>query len=165
LGNGEGGVAVDGSVIAALITSGAALVVAVGNGLRGGRVAAAERRYERTRTSLEEAQDAVLALRTALTEYGTALRARTVQAPAGRGVFVMSVPDELANSVRAAESGLQVARSRIEDPALVEAIERWRALARVSLIDPRDGEASAEERAFAEVVDLIGVALRSGGGA
>jgi hypothetical protein len=44
---------------------------------------------------------------------------------------------------------------------VVAAIDRWRALARVTLIDPRDGEASAEQEAFGELNRLVGAALRS----
>jgi hypothetical protein len=152
---------VDGSVVAALITSGAALVVAAGNGVRGSRRAAADRRYERRRSALIDAQDAALALRAALTGYGAELRLRTVQAPPATGGFVMSVPERLNAAVQEAEGRLAVARSRVEDPAIVAALERWQALARISLIDPRDGEAASEERAFAAVNRLIGAALAS----
>ena len=154
----------DGSVAAALITSGVALVVAVGSGLRNDLRSAADRRYERRRTSLIDAQDAALDLRNALTEYGAALRTRTTQAPTGAGGFVMSVPDELGNDVLEAEGRFLVARSRVDDPPVVAALGRWQALARVSLIDPRDGEASAEERAFDDINRLIGAALRSSDG-
>lgn len=154
----------DGSVVAALITSGAALVVAVGGSLRGDRRIAAERRYERRRAALTDAQDAALALRSALTEYGTALRSRTRQAPTGVGGFVMSVPERLGSDVQDTEGRLLVARSRLDDPAIGAALERWRALARVSLIDPRDGEAASEERAFAELNALIGTALAAADG-
>lgn len=151
----------DGSVVAALITSAVALIVAVGGSLRNDRRAAADRRYERRRSSLVHAQDSALDLRSALTEYGTALRRRILQAPTGSGAFVMSVPDELGNEVLEAEGRFLVARSRVDDPPVVAALTRWQALARVSLIDPRDGEASAEERAFDEVNEVIGAALRS----
>ncbi|HVU92960.1 MAG TPA: hypothetical protein VHC23_12035 [Jatrophihabitans sp.] len=151
----------DGSVAAALITSGVALVVAVGNGVRGTRRATADRRYERRRAALLAAQDAALAFRVALAEYGAALRTRTVQAPPGAGGFVMSVPDPLSTAVQEAAGRLEVARSRVESAAITAALDRWQALARISLIDPRDGEAAGEERAFAEVNRLIGAALAS----
>jgi hypothetical protein len=155
---------VDGSVIAALITSGAALVVAVGGSLRNDVRTAADRRYERRRGALVDAQDAALELRNALVEYGTSLRARTTAAPAGAGAFVMSVPDELDTDVLDAEGRFLVTRSRVDDETVVDALTRWRSLARVNLIDPRDGEASAEQHAFAEINELIGAALRSSSG-
>ena len=154
----------DGSVVAALITSGAALVVAVGGSLRSDFRSATERRYERRRASLVDAQDAALALRTALSEYGASLRSRTSSATPARGSFVMSVPDAVDHDVLAAEGQLQVVRSRVGDTGVVAAIDRWRALARVTLIDPRDGEASAEQEAFGELNRLIGTALRSESG-
>jgi hypothetical protein len=155
---------VDGSVVAALITSGAALVVAVGGSLRHDLRAAADRRYERRGRALVDAQDAALALRNALTEYGASLRTRTAQAPTGGGAFVMSVPEELGNEVLEAEGRFLVARSRLEDMTVVATLDQWRSLARVSLIDPRDGDASAEQEAFVELNQLIGTALRSPSG-
>lgn len=151
----------DGSVAAALITSAAALVVAVGGGVRNEFRSASDRRYDRRRRSLVDAQDSALELRTALVEYGASLRSRTAQAPAGGGAFVMSVPEGVDTEVLAAEGRFAVARSRLDDAAVVEALDRWRSLARVNLIDPRDGDASAEQRAFEEINQLIGAALSS----
>ncbi len=151
----------DGSVAAALITSAAALVVAVGGGIRNEFRSASDRRYDRRRRALVDAQDSALELRTALVEYGTSLRSRTAQAPAGGAGFVMSVPEGVDTELLAAEGRFAVARSRLDDPAVVEALDRWRGLARVNLIDPRDGDASAEQRAFEEINRLIGAALTS----
>lgn len=151
----------DGSVAAALITSAAALVVAVGGGIRNELRSASDRRYDRRRRALVDAQDGALELRTALAEYGASLRSRTAQAAPGGGGFVMSVPDGVDTEVLAAEGRFAVARSRLEDAAVVDALDRWRTLARVNLIDPRDGDASAEQRAFEEINQLIGAALNS----
>jgi hypothetical protein len=76
----------------------------------------------------------------------------------------MSVPDELDTDVLDAEGRFLVTRSRVDDATVVDALTRWRSLARVNLIDPRDGEASAEQHAFAEINELIGAALRSSSG-
>jgi hypothetical protein len=157
---------VDGSVVAAFVTSGVALVVAVGSGVRNERRSAADRRYERRRAFLTDAQDAALGLRNALREYGAALRARTEPAETGAGgAFVMSVPDPLDAGVSIAEGRFDVARSRLEDDAVVAALAHWRSLARVSLIDTSDTPAADEQQAFARVNDLIGAALRSSRGA
>jgi hypothetical protein len=152
---------VDGSVVAAWITSGAALVVAVGGSLRNDLRTSSTRRYERRQKSLTDAQDAALALRTALTEYGAALRGRTAGGPSVTGGFVMSVPERLDMDVHAAEGRFLVACSRLDDDEIVDALTRWEALARVSLIDTSDVEASSEVQAFARVNELIGAALRS----
>jgi hypothetical protein len=155
---------VDGSVAAALITSAAALVVAVGGGVRNEFRSASDRRYDRRRRALVDAQDSALELRTSLVEYGASLRSRTAQAPPSGGGFVMSVPDGVDSEVLAAEGRFAVARSRLDDADVVGALDRWRRLARVNLIDPRDGDASAEQRAFEEINQLIGAALTSAKG-
>jgi hypothetical protein len=105
-----------------------------------------------------------LELRTSLVEYGASLRSRTAQAPSSGGGFVMSVPDGVDSEVLAAEGRFAVARSRLDDADVVDALDRWRRLARVNLIDPRDGDASAEQRAFEEINQLIGAALTSARG-
>jgi hypothetical protein len=153
---------VDGSVAGAWITAGAALVVAVGGSLRSDVRLAGERRYERRRAALTELQDAALALRTALADYGSSLRMRTAEASGGAGAFVMSVPDQLDTEVSEAEGRVLVARSRVDDETVVAALNAWQRLARVSLIDARDAEASSERQAFDELNSLVGAALRSG---
>lgn len=155
----------DTSVAAAVVTSGVALVVAVGGGVRNELRSAADRRYERRRTFLIEVQDAALELRNTLREYGSELRARTGTGDGGGGgIFIMSVPEPLATAVSAAEGLFTVASSRVEDEAVVAALTHWYSLARVSLIDTSEAPASAEQRAFNEVNDLIGAALKSGRG-
>jgi hypothetical protein len=153
---------VDTSVTAALITSGVALVAAVASGVRSEFRSTADRRYATRRTFLTDAQDAALALRDALREYGSALRARTGSGDgAGGGVFIMSVPEPLAAQVSAAEGRFTVAMSRVEDATVVAALQRWHSLARVSLIDTSDAPAADEQAAFTEVNELIGAALQS----
>jgi hypothetical protein len=154
----------DTSVVAAVITSGAALVVAVGGSLRSDLRAASDRRHERRRAFLTDAQDAALSLRNVLREYGSSLRAQTGEAAPGVGVFTMSVPQPLAAAVSVAEGRFVVARSRLEDDAVVDALTRWRSVARVSLIDASEAPAAAEQHAFDEINALIGAALRSGRG-
>jgi hypothetical protein len=154
---------VDTSVAAAVITSGAALVVAVGGGVRNELRSAADRRYDRRRAFLTDAQDAALALRDALRDYGAALRA-LAGAPGGEpaGAFTLAVPPRLDAEVSLAEGRFAVARSRLDDPGVAESLSRWRSVARVSLIDQSEAPAAAEQRAFDEVNELIGTELRSG---
>lgn len=153
---------VDTSVAAAVITSGVALVVAVGGGVRSELRAAADRRYDRRRAFLTDAQDAALALRDALRDYGAALRA-IAATPGGEpvGAFTLSVPPRLDADVSLAEGRFVVARSRLDDGAVAESMARWRSVARVSLIDQSEAPAAAEQRAFDELNELIGAALRS----
>jgi hypothetical protein len=156
---------VDTSVAAAVITSGAALVVAVGGGVRNELRSAADRRYDRRRAFLTDAQDAALALRDALRDYGAALRALAA-APGVEpaGAFTLSVPPRLDAEVSLAEGRFGVARSRLDDDAVAASLARWRSVARVSLIDQSEAPAAAEQRAFDELNELIGAALRSARG-
>jgi hypothetical protein len=156
---------VDTSVAAAVITSGAALVVAIGGGVRSELRAAADRRYDRRRAFLTDAQDAALALRDALRDYGAALRALAAAPSSGQGgAFTLAVPPRLDAEVSLAEGRFVVARSRLDDDAVAESLSRWRSVARVSLIDQSEAPAAAEQRAFDEMNDLIGAALRSARG-
>jgi hypothetical protein len=152
---------VDGSVVAAVITSAAALVVAVGGGIRNDLRAATDRRYERRRAFLVEAQDAALALRDALREYGTALQEQSRTDTGATGSFTMAVPRTLNSATAVARGRLAVAVSRLEDATVATTLARWQSVARVSLIDPRDAEASAEQDAFDAVNAVIGDALHS----
>jgi hypothetical protein len=152
---------VDGAVVAALVTSGVAVVVAGLSSLREERRRGANRRDDRRRTALTETQDAALALRNALRDYGAALRSRTATRPSGPGTaYVMSVPEPVDAAVSAAEGRVMVARSRLAEEPVEAALDHWRAVARISLIDPSDAEASAEQDAFAALNELIGTALR-----
>jgi hypothetical protein len=151
---------VDTSVVAALITSGVAVAVAVVGGVRGELRASADRRRERRRAFLTDAQDAVLALRNALRDYGASLRAGTAGVTAAGGSFTMSVPPPLDSLVSLAEGRFVVTLSRLDDDASAAAMRRWRALARVSLIDSRETPAADEQHAFDEFNRLIGAALR-----
>ena len=155
----------DGSVVAAMITSGVALVVAVGGGVRNDLRAATERRYERRRAFLVDAQDAALLLRDALRVYGSAVQAQARSTPGSHGSFTMAVPSEVAAAMAAAQGRLAVAVSRLEDPTVVSTLASWQTVAQVSLIDPLDEEASAEQRAFDLANAAIGEALHSTRGA
>lgn len=151
----------DAPVVAAMITSSVALFVAVVGGIRNDVRAASDRRYERRRAFLVDAQDAALILRDALRDYGTALQAQSRTATGTGGSFTMSVPGELNSATAAAQGRLAVAMSRLEDPTVAAALSSWRTLARVSLIDPLDEEASAEQGAFDAANEAIGAALNS----
>lgn len=153
--------ALDAPVVAAVITSSVALFVAVAGGVRNDLRAATDRRYERRRAFLVDAQDAALLLRDALREYGTALQQQSRTDDGPPGSFTMSVPPTLGSVTAAAQGRLAVATSRLEDRAVAATLSAWESVARVSLIDPLDEEASAEDHAFEAVNDVIGAALNS----
>lgn len=151
----------DAPVVAAVITSSVALFVAVASSVRNDIRAAADRRYERRRAFLVAAQDAALHLRDALRDYGGALQEQSRTGSGPVGSFTMSVPWELASATAAAQGRLAVAMSRLEDATVASTLASWRSVARVSLIDARDVEASAEQSAFDAVNDVIAAALHS----
>ncbi len=153
----------DTSVAAAVITSGVALVVAIGGGMRSELRSSSDRRYERRQAFLTEAQDAALELRNALREYGSSLRARTgsTRRHRRRSLHHVGSANRWPTDVSAADGRFAVAASRVEDERVVAALDHWHALARVSLIDTSDAPAADEQRAFTAVNDLIGAALRS----
>jgi hypothetical protein len=155
---------VDAPVVAAIITSSAALVVAVGNAIRAEFSASYERRYERRRMFLMEAQNAALALRNALRNYGTELE-RQANSDDGDedGSFALRVTDWVDDQVARARGAVEVAASRIDDDAIRAALAAWVDLARRSLIGQEE-DAAAEQQAFDELNRLIGAALRSSSG-
>ena len=150
----------DAPVVASVITSAAALVVAIGSGIRSDIRVAIDRTYERRRAFLVDAQDAALGLRDALREYGSALQRQTRADSGTVGSFTMSVPHALSSATAVAQGRLTVAMSRLEDRAVSRALAAWLSVARVSLIDPSEEEASAEQSAFDMVNELIGTALQ-----
>jgi hypothetical protein len=154
---------VDAPVVASIITASAALVVAVASGIRAEFSAALERRYERRRMFLMEAQDAALALRNALRTYGTELERQAGDDGDEDGSFALRVTDWVDDQVARARGRLEVAQSRVEDAAVRAALRDWVDLARRSLIGQEE-DAAAEQGAFDEVNRLIGAALRTSRG-
>jgi hypothetical protein len=154
---------VDAPVLAAIITSSVAFAVALGSGIRAEHSATVERRYERRRGFLMEAQDAALALRNALRTYGTELDRQAGEDGDEDGSFALRVADWVDDQVARARGRLEVAQSRVDDPGVRAALQAWVDLARRSLIGQEE-DAAAEQRAFDEVNRLIGAALRSSRG-
>ena len=169
----------DGPVVGAIITAGVALVVSVGGAVRGMVTAAVDRRYERRRAFLIQAQDAMLALREALYAYGRALqddvltadqfddgtRGATVvvasDGPTGTSSFALGVPTSVDIRVSTARGRLTVAQARLEDDRVDAAISAWTAVAGASMIDTTDSQAESEVEAFDRVNTLIRSALRT----
>ncbi len=150
----------DAPVVASIITASAALVVAVGSGIRAEYSAALERRYERRRNFLMEAQDAALDLRNALRNYGTELDRQASEGSEEDGSFALRVTDWVDDQVARARGRLEVAESRVDDRAVRAALGQWADLARRSLIGQEE-DAAAEQQAFDEVNRLTGAALRT----
>jgi len=115
------------------------------------------RRYQRRRAALIDAQDAALALRGRLGEYGALSRAN-----AGRPSPEIEGAERRYLDARAL---LEVTLSRVDDPLVVAAAQRWRSAAEVSFISSAEVSAAQEQREWQAVNVAIGGALRSKDGA
>lgn len=148
----------DGPVVASLITSSVAVLVAVGSAIRADVQRASDRRYERRRMFLIDTQEAALALRDALREYGDVLRRMAAEpSPAGG-------PHDQRRALAVAGGRLEIAASRVEDAAVLTALARWEHLARETLIAVRQRDVPDEDAAFTELNRTVSSALRSSRG-
>jgi hypothetical protein len=140
----------------AVITASVAVVVAVLTQIATSVGAGTDRRYAARRAALLEAQDAALAYRTALLLYGNAL---PTSVAAVEGGALADVPAELDNDRITTHGAFTVAVSRVEDPHIALALERWAQTASRRFIDVRDVSATIEQAWFSYCNRLIAVAL------
>jgi hypothetical protein len=111
------------------------------------------RRYQRRRAALTDAQDAALALRGRVQDYGAISRAQAGQPS-----------PELEQAERRfvdARALLEVTLSRVDDPAVTAAAQRWRSAAEISFISSADLSAAQEQQHWQDLNAAIGSALRS----
>lgn len=148
----------DGPVVASLISSSVAVVVAVGSAVLAGAQRAADRRYERRRLFLIDAQEAALALRDALREYGDILDRAAGEPSLRAGTEVQR------RAVAIAGGRLELARSRIEDATVLSSLAEWERQARETLLGVEQGNTPDEEAAFAELNRAVSSVLRSARG-
>jgi hypothetical protein len=137
----------------ALIAAAVALLVAVITQLSLFRRDRRERLYQRRRTALLQVQEAALALRQALAEYGESARA----ARGVRSAELLAAEREFDRT-----SGvLEVMLSRVENDEVRDRVNAWRRIAQISFISVQD-EASPpdEQQAWATLNDVVGSALR-----
>ena len=111
------------------------------------------RRYQRRRAALIDAQDAALALRGRLGEYGALSRAT-----AGRPSPELDAAERRYLDARAL---VDVTLSRVDDQAVVAATQRWRSAAEISFISTAEISAAREQQEWQAVNTAIGSALRS----
>jgi len=137
----------------AFIAAAVALLVAVITQVSLFRRDRRERRYQRHRTALLQVQEAALALRQALAEYGEAARL----ARAARSPELLSAEREFDRT----SGALEVMLSRVENDEVRNRVNAWRRIAQVSFISVQD-EASLpdEQHAWAALNDAVGAALR-----
>lgn len=141
------------AVASAAIAAVVSLVVAVFTQLNLTARDRLARQYERRRTALLDVQDAALAFRQRLHEYGDRLRANP-QPPA----------ESVAKSERRfddARGKLEVTLSRVDDSSVRRAVLQWREDAEVSFISAQDVPAAQELARWQAVNSLVGEVLQS----
>ncbi|MDQ1743230.1 MAG: hypothetical protein QOE23_1569 [Pseudonocardiales bacterium] len=111
------------------------------------------RRYLRRRTALIDAQDAALAVRGRLSEYGTLSRAS-----AGRSTPELDAAERRYLDARAL---LEVTLTRVDDPVVTSTARHWQQAAEVSFISTAELTAASEQQRWQQVNAAIGGALRS----
>lgn len=111
------------------------------------------RRYLRRRAALIDAQDAALAVRGRLSEYGKLSRAS-----AGRPNPELDAAERRYLDARAL---LEVTLTRVDDPAVTAAARDWQSAAEVSFISTAEVSAATEQRRWQDLNAAIGEALRS----
>lgn len=141
------------TLASATIAATVSLLVALGTQVSLSVREAHARRYSRRRAALTDAQDAALALRGRVGEYGALSRAN-----AGRASAELEAAERRYLDARAL---LEVTLSRVEDARVVTAAERWRSAAEVSFISTADLSAAGEQEQWQALNAVIGSALRS----
>jgi len=136
-------------IVAAVVS----LLVAIGTQVTLSVRESHARRYLRRRAALIDAQDAALALRGRVGEYGALSRATS-----GRPSAEVEAAERRYLDARAL---LEVTLSRVDDPAVVVAAQRWRSAAEVSFISTAEVSAAEEQQEWQAVNIAIGSALRS----
>lgn len=111
------------------------------------------RRYQRRRSALTDAQDAALAMRGRLGDYGALSRANL-----GRPTPELSAAERRYLDARAL---LEVTLSRVDDQRVVAAARRWQEAAEVSFISTAEVSAASEQRQWEELNAAVGSALQS----
>jgi hypothetical protein len=144
------------TLVSGIVAAVVSLFVAIGTQVTLSVRESHARRYLRRRAALIDAQDAALALRGRVGEYGVLSRAN-----AGRPSPEVEAAERRYLDARAL---LEVTLSRVDDPAVVAAAERWRSAAEVSFISTAEISAAQEQQEWQAVNVAIGSALRSADG-
>ncbi|MEO7261719.1 MAG: hypothetical protein ABI047_10760 [Jatrophihabitantaceae bacterium] len=129
------------------------LLVAIGTQVALSVRESSARRYLRRRAALTDAQDAALALRERVRDYGEISRANAGQPSPALGQAERRYVD--------ARALLEVTLSRVDDPVVVAAAQHWRSAAEVSFISSAEISAAQEQQQWQDLNAAIGSALRS----
>lgn len=148
-------------VVAAVITAAIAVVVAVVGQVETARRDRAGRTYERRRSALLDVQDAALAVRRLLREYGLALRAAVEQL---RGPLDRSAPRADDRDYADAQGTLEVRSVRLDDDvrgaAVAAALQRWTVLSQEHFLSAGEVPAAQEQQAWLAFNHAVARALR-----
>ncbi|MGI8880605.1 MAG: hypothetical protein ACR2KJ_08885 [Jatrophihabitans sp.] len=159
----------DAAVAAAVISSSAALLVAIVSGAIALLRAGFQRRYQRRYQALVDAQDAMVMVRTALREYGQAAAQAAQSDPVGPGArgpqrsFAWRVPGDRDEAQFAARTQLEARLVRVER-VVADSVGDWYSVAQEALLAPGELMAGDEDAAFHDTNQLIGAAIRSRNG-
>jgi hypothetical protein len=114
------------------------------------------RRYLRRRAALTDAQDAALALRGRVRDYGVVSRSN-----AGKPSPELEAAERRYDDAR----GLfDITLTRVDDEDVVAAAQRWRSAAEVSFISSLELSMGQEQHSWQAVNEAIGSALQSKNG-
>ena len=139
----------------ALIAAAVSLLIAVFSQFSSARRERRERLYQRHRTELLEVQEAALALRQALAEYGELARA----APGERSAQLIAAERQFDRT----RGVLEVMLSRVEDDEVRNRVNAWLRIAQVSSISVHDEVSLPDEQhAWAALNSAVGDALGEG---
>lgn len=159
----------DAAVAAAVISSSAALLVAIVSGAIALLRANFQRRYQRRYQALVDVQDAMVTVRTALRGYGQAAAQAAQSDPVAPGAsssqrsFAWRVPADRDEVQFAARTQLEARLVRVER-VVAERVGVWYAVAQEALLAPGELMAGDEDAAFRDTNQLIGTAIQSRNG-
>lgn len=156
-----GGAGLLAAVVAAVITASVAVGVAVLTQWRISQREQRQRAEDRRRSTLLDAQDAAVALRGRLHDYGLRLRTASQELSGPRLDYSTPLDPVVVAASDDADGRLTAYLVRVEDAAVVTAIEAWRAAANARFISTAETSETEENDAWLALNRSVGVALRA----
>jgi hypothetical protein len=144
------------TLVTAIGAAAVSLLVAIGTQVALSVRENSARRYQRRRAALTDAQDAALALRGRVRDYGVISRSN-----AGKPSPELEAAERRYDDARAL---FDITLTRVDDRTVVAAAQRWRSAAEVSFISPLEVSLGQEQEAWQAVNLAIGSALQSKNG-
>jgi hypothetical protein len=145
------------TVLTAVIAAATAFVVAVVTQFLTWRRERTQRTYDRRRSALLDAQDTALAVRSRYGEFGDVTLTEPITRP-------VSVSGQAQRRLSDALAELGVRLSRVDDHAVVAAVEHWSDQARYHAISAEEVSEVEESQAWDAMNEAFGSALKSATG-